>query len=229
MSTLQETQNALQGAAPNASIDLASLLDMLLDGGPLMIPIGVCSVVALAYVVERWVRLSPVTLGNTRLAKNLTKEVQESGAAAGVLLCNKTRKPLLRILGAGLGRSSASHEESEKAAEDAGKREIGRLASGLRPLVVVATIAPLLGLLGTVWGMIEAFANIASKDGLGRPELLAGGISQALVTTAAGLAVAIPTQAFYYYFRGRIDRFARLAEDTQLRIGEILFNGERAL
>ncbi|MCL4157087.1 UNVERIFIED_CONTAM: hypothetical protein GTU68_055810 [Idotea baltica] len=143
-------------------------------------------------------------------------------------LCNKTRKPLLRILGAGLGRSKGTHEESEKAAEDAGRRELTRLASGLRPLVVVATIAPLLGLLGTVWGMIEAFANIASKDGLGRPELLAGGISQALVTTAAGLAVAIPTQAFYYYFRGRIDRFARLAEDTQLRIGEILFSRESA-
>jgi biopolymer transport protein ExbB len=228
MLTLQETTLPGPEGMPPSSIDLASLLDMLLDGGPLMIPIGVCSVVALAYIVERWVRLSPVVLGNTRLAKNLTKEVQDSGAAAAMVLCNKTRKPLLRILGAGLGRSTGTHEESEKAAEDAGRRELGRLASGLRPLVVVATIAPLLGLLGTVWGMIEAFANIASKDGLGRPELLAGGISQALVTTAAGLAVAIPTQAFYYYFKGRIDRFARLAEDTQLRIGEILFSRESA-
>ncbi|MFT5057317.1 MAG: biopolymer transport protein ExbB, partial [Planctomycetota bacterium] len=79
---------------------------------------------------------------------------------------------------------------------------------------VVAMIAPLLGLLGTVWGMIGAFTNIALQDGLGNPEMLAGGISQALITTAAGLAVAIPTQAAYYYFRSRVDRFARLAEDT---------------
>jgi biopolymer transport protein ExbB len=80
--------------------------------------------------------------------------------------------------------------------------------------VVVAGIAPLLGLLGTVWGMILAFNVIATQQGLGRPELLANGIAQALVTTAAGLAVAIPTQAAYYYLKGRIDRFVSAAEDT---------------
>jgi biopolymer transport protein ExbB len=66
--------------------------------------------------------------------------------------------------------------------------------------------------------MIQAFSNIALQDGLGKPELLAAGISQALITTAAGLAVAIPTQAAYYYFKSRIDRFARLAEDVQLEL-----------
>lgn len=208
--------------------DLGSLLDMLLDGGPLMIPIALCSVIALAYIVERWVRLSSAALGNSRLARRLTQQVMETGAEAGLDICREGRKPLLRILGAGLGRSDGSHAESEQAAEDAGRRELARLSSGLRPLMVVATIAPLLGLLGTVWGMIEAFGNIASEDGLGSPELLAGGISQALVTTAAGLAVAIPTQAFYYYFRARIDRFARLAEDTQLQLGEILFANKQA-
>jgi biopolymer transport protein ExbB len=212
-----------QAAPLGPPLDLASLLDMLLDGGPLMIPIALCSVIALAYTVERWVRLSSTALGNPRLARNLTQQVKESGADAGLQMCRQARKPLLRILGAGLGRSAGTHAESEQAAEDAGRRELSRLSSGLRPLMVVATIAPLLGLLGTVWGMIEAFGNIASEDGLGRPELLAGGISQALVTTAAGLAVAIPTQAIYYYFRARIDRFARLAEDTQLQVGEILF------
>ncbi|MFT7485156.1 MAG: biopolymer transport protein ExbB [Candidatus Paceibacteria bacterium] len=208
----------------NIPIDLESLYDMLLDGGPLMVPIALCSVVALAYTVERWVRLSPSALGNRRLARRLTDEVKSSGAAGGVALCRSMRKPLARILGAGLGKQDAM--QSEQAAEDVGKRELGRLIGGLRPLVVVAMISPLLGLLGTVWGMIEAFSNIATQDGLGKPELLAGGISQALISTAAGLAIAIPTQAVYYYYRSRIDKFARLAEDTQVQLGAILFEPE---
>jgi biopolymer transport protein ExbB len=83
-------------------------------------------------------------------------------------------------------------------------------------------IAPLLGLLGTVWGMIDAFSNIALADGLGKPENLAAGISQALVTTAAGLAVAIPTQAAYYWFRSRIDAFTHSTEDLYGRVLDLL-------
>ena len=104
-------------------------------------------------------------------------------------------------------------------------REVKRLMAPLQPLVAVAMIAPLLGLLGTVWGMIEAFSTIALADGLGNPEQLASGISQALVTTAAGLAIAIPTQALYYYFKGRVDRFARRTEDAYGRISAALVGG----
>lgn len=214
----------MQDPISTGSLDLQSLFDMLVDGGPLMIPIALCSVVALAYTVERLIRLSSGSLGGRGLARALTKRVRDDGAAGGLELCTKSRKPLTRILGAGLARRD-SIEVSEHAAEDAGKRELKRLGANLRPLVVVAMIAPLLGLLGTVWGMIEAFTSIASEDGLGKPELLAGGISQALITTAAGLAVAIPTQALYYYFRARLDKFARLAEDTQVELTSLLFDG----
>ena len=107
--------------------------------------------------------------------------------------------------------------------EDAGAREVRRLSSPLRPLVVVGMLAPLLGLLGTVWGMIEAFSSIALDGGLGKPELLASGISQALVTTAAGLAVAIPTQAAAFWFKSRIDRFVQRTEDLYGEMNEALF------
>ena len=83
-------------------------------------------------------------------------------------------------------------------------------------------LAPLLGLLGTVCGMIEAFSQIATADGLGKPEQLAGGISQALITTAAGLCVAIPTQAAYFWLKGRIDRFVRRSEDLYLDLADSL-------
>jgi biopolymer transport protein ExbB len=193
-----------------------------------MIPIGLCSVVALAYTVERLLRLSAGSLGGRPFVRHLAQSVRERGPAGGLELCRAQRKPLARILGAGLARASGPYVEAERAAEDAGRREVKRLCVNLRPLVVVAMIAPLLGLLGTVWGMIQAFTAIANTDGLGKPEVLAGGISQALITTAAGLAVAIPTQALYYYFRARIDRFARLAEDAQLELGEILLGGSEA-
>lgn len=209
-------------------VDLASLFDRLVEGGPLMIPIAACSVVALAYTVERTLRLGSRALGSRGLAREVTRLVRDEGVGAARARCGEVGRPLARILGAGLARANGGALAAEKAAEEAGRREVRRLQGGLRPLVVVAMIAPLLGLFGTVWGMIEAFADIALEEGLGRPEVLAGGISQALMTTAAGLAVAIPTQALYYYFRARIDRFARLAEDTQLAIGELLERPEAA-
>lgn len=215
-------------ASQGARFDLSSLLDMVVDGGPLMVPIGLCSVVALAYMVERSVRLRRGRLGTARFGERLAASVRAGGAQRGLEECLKERTPLARILAAGLQRAERPYVEREKAAEDAGLREVRRLSIGMRPLVVVAMIAPLLGLLGTVWGMIQAFSNIALKDGLGKPELLATGISQALITTAAGLAVAIPTQAAYYYFRSRIDRFARTAEDAHLELERAL-DGKREL
>jgi biopolymer transport protein ExbB len=202
----------LAPAAPQA-VGLESLTEMLLAGGPLMVPIALCSIVALAYTVERALRLRPRPLGLAGIGGEIVEVVRAGGRERGLELCAARPSPLARVLGTALARWGQPALEREKAVEDAGLREVRRLAAGLRPLVVVAAIAPLLGLLGTVWGMILAFSTIAQQDGLGRPELLAGGISQALITTAAGLAIAIPTHAAYFWLKGRIERFARVAED----------------
>ncbi|HRV81348.1 MAG: MotA/TolQ/ExbB proton channel family protein [Planctomycetes bacterium] len=214
---------ALQSSpAKPHSIDLASLYEMVLDGGPLMYPIGLCSVIALAFVVERFTRLRSTSIGTRRFAGDVLEIVKAQGSQPALEVCQQNPTPLSRILEAGLLHHTGPFLEMEKVVEDTGRREVKRLSAGLRPLVVVAMIAPLLGLLGTVWGMIGTFTNIAVQDGLGKPELLAGGISQALITTAAGLTVAIPTQAAYYYFKSRIDRFARLAEDTHAAMWGLL-------
>ncbi|MEZ5973660.1 MAG: MotA/TolQ/ExbB proton channel family protein [Planctomycetota bacterium] len=209
---------AIANPPAGKGIDLQSLYEMILNGGPLMIPIGLCSVVALAFVVERFTRLRTGAIGKPRFAEEVEGLARNQGAAAALERCRQAGTPLARILEAGLARRDQPFLEMEKVVEDTGRREVKRLSAGLRPLVVVAMIAPLLGLLGTVWGMIGTFTNIATQDGLGKPQVLAGGISEALITTAAGLAVAIPTQAFYYYFKSRIDRFARLAEDAHSRL-----------
>ncbi|MCZ6596565.1 MAG: MotA/TolQ/ExbB proton channel family protein, partial [Planctomycetota bacterium] len=199
-----------------------SVYDMLVNGGPLMVPIALCSIVAVAYTVERSMRLRNPLLGSEKLGREILAAVESSGPSKGLELCKERDNPLTRILGAGLSRFGAPFLEVEKAVEDAGEREVRRLSARLRPLVVVGMIAPLLGLLGTVWGMIEAFSSIALKGGLGKPELLASGISQALITTAAGLAIAIPAQAVYFYFRGRIDRFVNRTEDLYLELDQQL-------
>jgi len=207
-------------AAPEA--DLGTLYDMLLGGGPLMIPLALCSVIALAFAVERWVRLRADLLGKHKHASAVVDAVRQKGVDGGLEVCERGSTPLERILGAALLYAHAPMLEREKAVEDMGNREVRRLSANLQPLVTVAMIAPLLGLLGTVWGMIEAFSSIALHDGLGSPETLASGISQALVTTATGLAIAIPTQALYYYFKSRIDRFARNAEDGYQELSTVL-------
>jgi biopolymer transport protein ExbB len=207
-------------AAPSAAFD--SLFDIALSGGVLMAPIAFCSVVALTYIVERTLRLRDRELGNWGYGRAILDAFAAGDERRALELCEQQPKPLGRILRTGLERRAQPMLEREKAVEDAGARELKRLQSRLRPLAVVSVLAPLLGFLGTVFGMIEAFLNIALKEGLGRPELLAAGISQALVTTAAGLCVAIPAQAAYFWFRGRIERFARRSEDFYVELDQLL-------
>lgn len=213
---------AVPTGGPEGIGGLGSLLDMVLGGGPMMVPIALCSVVALAYAVERWLRLGSGRLGTNGFGSELVAAVREGGTDRGVELCAKHSYPLARIMHTALTGWTAPFLEREKAVEDAGQREVRRLSANLKPLVVVAMIAPLLGLLGTVWGMILAFSTIASQDGLGKPAMLAEGISQALITTAAGLAIAIPTQAIYYYLKGRVERFSRHTEELYGQLAEVL-------
>lgn len=208
------------GPAPQAA-ELQSLYEMVVAGGPLMVPLAACSVVALAFGVERWIRLRSGHLGSARRADDVLRAAREGGLDSARAAC-RDDTPLERVLGTALAHAHLPLLEREKAVEDTGNREVRRLHANLVPLVAVAMIAPLLGLLGTVWGMIQAFSEIAGQDGLGNPELLARGISQALVTTAAGLAIAIPTQAAHFWFKSRIERFAQRVEDSYSRLSDAL-------
>lgn len=207
-----------QGATENET-----LFEILQRGGALMAPIGLCSLLALAFAVERWVALRSGALGSKRLQREVTEAARDRGARAALGVCEKARgKPLARILAAGLSRPDAPFAEREKVVEDAANVEVRRMARNLRPLFLVWLIAPLLGLLGTVWGMIKAFRAIAGSEGIGRPEVLADGIYGALSTTAAGLAVAIPAIVMYWYLQGRIEGFATRVESAHRDVEEAL-------
>lgn len=201
---------------------LDSLYDIVLAGGPVMIPLGLCSIVALAYIVERAVRLRRSALGLGSFETELLVAIGDGGVTRGVELCAQRATPIARVMHTALLRWNAPFLEREKVVEEAGLREVRRMSANLKPLVVVAMLAPLLGFLGTVFGMIIAFITVALHGGLGNPQMLANGIAQALVTTAAGLTIAIPAQAAYYWLRARVDGFARRTEDLYARVGERL-------
>jgi biopolymer transport protein ExbB len=142
----------------------------------------------------------------------LTK-VGLSDRAAAIEYCRKSNTPVGRVIAVGIRKLPQGEEAVEQAIEDAGANEVGKLRKNLRALYSIATISPLLGLLGTVWGMIVSF-QVASHKGLGKAELLAGGIYEALVTTLGGLMVAIPVLVFYYHFLSRIDRIVAEMNDV---------------
>jgi biopolymer transport protein ExbB len=195
---------------------LSSFYELVLSGGPVMVPLGICSVAALAFGAERLFALRQRRLGTRGFAEGLRGALrggQSPGARERArALCAESGTPLARVIAAALERAHEGPAQAEKAAEDAGARELASLHSSLRPLVAIAAIAPLLGLLGTVWGIILAFGDIGGSDALGRPDVLAASISQALVTTATGLVIAIPVHVLYHWLRARVDRFARETE-----------------
>ena len=187
---------------------LSSLYEMLVAGGPIMIPIGICSVVAVGFFVERLGALSASRLVPATFKEGVTGAM-ESGPAQALAYCEaRPKAAIARVFAAALRRFEEPRIEVERAAEAASAREIGLMTRRLRPFAVVTAISPLLGLLGTVIGIIEAFQVLSLQKGMGKPEMLAAGISQALVATAAGLCVAIPAQVAYYWLRSKVERFA---------------------
>lgn len=186
-----------------------------------MVPILLCSVVAMGIIAERfW------TLQSRRIApRNLAAQVWQ-WAQRGELTTERVRKlqegsSLGRILAAGLSAQHLDRDRMKEHIEDVGRHVVHEMERYLNSLGTIASITPLLGLLGTVIGMIKVFAVITTQ-GIGDAGVLAGGISEALVTTAAGLTVAIPALMFYRYFRGRIDALVVTMEQEALKMVEAL-------
>ncbi len=194
----------LTAAAP---IPTRSLLDMLMVGGPLMAPIALASFIMLLVVFERMISLRRRRVVPRLFVDRLLLQIREGALdrTDAIARCETHSSHVARVFHAALRKWGKPAVEVEQAMLDEGERVGNVLRRYLRVVNGVATVCPLLGLLGTVWGMMQAFNAIASSSAMGRPELLAGGISGALLSTAAGLFVAIPALIFYLYFVGRVD------------------------
>lgn len=203
--------------------------DLLKKGGYTMIPLGLCSVVALMVTLERLISLrrKKVLPGDLVSASNRYWRIGDFEGASSV--CKRFDSPLARVLQAGLARRSLGLGEMERAMIGAGQHESTVLSRNLRGLGVIANLAPMLGLFGTVVGMIRAF-DVISRAGTGNPNLVAEGISEALLTTAAGLLIGIPALAAYHFFRSRSGRLLFEMESISLALLQTLAvqSGEHA-
>lgn len=201
------------------------MFELIKAGGWLMLPILACSVIALAIVAERFWSLQSKRIVPENLVGEIWHLYRRKQLDLNRIQEIQTSSPLGRILGAGLVNLNHSREIMKESVEETGRHVVLELERYLNTLGTIASISPLLGLLGTVIGMIKVFATITSQ-GVGNPTILAGGISEALITTAAGLSVAIPSLMFYRYFRGRVDELVVYMEQEALKMVEIM-HGER--
>ena len=197
------------------------MLEIVSAGGLIMLPIIVCSIVALAIIAERFINLRKDKI----LPNNLVADVWRM-ASTKQLTDEKVREiqqesALGRILAAGLMSRGQDREDMKESIEEVGHHVVHDLNRNLNALGTIAAVTPLIGLLGTVVGMISVFTTITTV-GVGNPAQLAGGISQALVTTAGGLMVAIPSLMFYRFFRGKVDELVVDMEKESLKLVDVL-------
>ena len=192
---------AANGRVPQES----GALELYWTGGVFMHPILLCSVIGLALILERIWFFARARTDTDRLMSELLHTLQDNGLEAAQRMLHARRGPIAAVLHSGLARVKRGPEAVEKAIQTAASIEVALLERGLIWLSTVANIAPLLGFLGTVSGMIHAFEAIAAAEEVSA-RLVATGIYEALITTAAGLMVAIPVQAAHNYFVSRIDK-----------------------
>ncbi|MES9968879.1 MAG: MotA/TolQ/ExbB proton channel family protein [Candidatus Thiodiazotropha sp.] len=203
------------------------MLELVKSGGWLMLPIIACSIVALGIVIERLWSLQRKRVMPEYLMRQILQLHKDDKLKLADLEKLKSSSPLGRILAAGLLNRDHNKEVMKEAIEEVGRQVVHDLERYLNTLGTIASISPLLGLLGTVIGMIKVFSVIVTA-GVGDPGVLAGGISEALITTATGLSVAIPSLMFHRYFSGLIDRLVIGMEEQALKLVEVI-HGEREL
>jgi biopolymer transport protein ExbB len=200
-------------AAPPAAADAAqpipmkNMLSVFYDGGPLMYPIALSSFVLLVFVFERLVSLRRGRVIPGPFVKRFLEQLREGqlDREKAIKLCEQDKSPVAVVFAAAIKKWGRTSVEVEQAILDAGERVTNQLRRHLRLFNGISQVAPLLGLLGTVMGMIMSFNAIATSAADGQREMMAAGIAQALITTAAGMLVAIPALLAYLYFLSRVD------------------------
>lgn len=183
------------------------MLHAIMQGGVAMVPIGICSLVGLTIIVERFVALRRAVVFDDRvlqLSEGYTEKVSPEAALA---LCRQARGAFARIIEECIRVRHLDHDQVIETMHATGRTQVVGLERGLTVLEIVAGVSPLLGLLGTVLGMIRVFNAITAK-GVGNPQVLSAGIAEALITTVAGLCVAIPALACHSWLTRRVDDYA---------------------
>lgn len=202
------------------------MLELIKAGGWLMWPILLCSVIAMAIIAERFWSLRKARIAPDDLVGRVWQWQKEGRLDAERIHYLRAGSPLGMVLAAGLLNRDHSREIMKEGIEEVGRHVAHELERFLNTLGTIASISPLLGLLGTVIGMIKVF-TVITVQGVGDPAVLSEGISEALLTTAAGLSVAIPSLMFHRYFRGRVDDLIITMEQEALKLVEAMHGRRR--
>ena len=197
------------------------MLELIKAGGWLMWPITLCSIISLAIIAERFWSLRKKRISPRNLVAQVYQWEKVGHLDIKRINALRASSPLGRILAAGLVNRKHPRDVMKESIEEVGRHVAHELDRFLNTLGTIASISPLLGLLGTVIGMIKVFAVITTQ-GVGDPSILADGISTALITTAAGLSVAIPSLMFHRYFRGKVDDLVMNMEQEALKMVEVM-------
>ncbi|MFH1479320.1 MAG: MotA/TolQ/ExbB proton channel family protein [Candidatus Omnitrophota bacterium] len=201
------------------------MFSTILKGGPVMYPIIFCSILAFAIAIERFYYLYKAKINTVEFMNNLEITIKRNRIVEAIKICDKTSGPIARIIKAGVLKHDRSRQEIREAIEDAGHQEVPRLEKHLSLMATIAHVSPLLGLLGTVTGMVRTFQIIQEKSASFNPVSpgdLAGGIWEALLTTVAGLIVAIPTVVVYNYLVNKVEEFVLDMERSATDVINIL-------
>jgi len=215
-----DNQTETSVAHEAASIPTHNLRRIMSDGGPLMYAIALCSFLVVTFMLERSVNLRRSRVIPKPFVTRFMQQLSEAklDRQQALDLCEENGSPVAQVFAGAVRKWGRPGVEVEQGVIDSGERVTNGLRRYLRVFYGVATVGPLLGLMGTVLGMIQTFNVIAAADAQGRPELLAGGIAKALLNTAGGLSVAIPASILYVFFVSRVDRLVieidRLAQDV---------------
>ncbi|MBT3227227.1 MAG: MotA/TolQ/ExbB proton channel family protein [Deltaproteobacteria bacterium] len=196
-------------------------IELLSRGGPLMIALLICSVLSLAIIIERLFALRQSRLMRVDILMEVEIAIKKKDLAAALEWVDKAKSPMTKIAKVALINSDKPKDDLKASIEEAGRIAVPQMEKFMTILQTIAVISPLLGLLGTVTGMINVFQTIVS-EGTGNANILAGGISEALLTTAAGLSIAIPTLIFYNYFNKKIEHMIVEMEHLSVTLFELL-------
>jgi len=197
------------------------LIDLFNRGGFAMWILLVLSIIAIAVIIERIITLARARLNPKKFVGKIREQIEASGMKGGEELCNRTASPIAKVFLPAIQRYRLGKEAIEEAIARAGTTELAFLDRGMLILAAVATVAPLVGFLGTVLGMIRAFGTIEAMGEV-EPAAVAGGISEALITTAAGLIIAAPVAICHAFFTSRINGYTRDMEDGANELVEYL-------
>jgi len=197
------------------------MVELFLAGGEFMWPILILFILGLGFVLERFWTLTRASVNTRKFLGKLHNELKEGGVEAAAAVCENTQGPVASILHAGLSRANKGLDHVEKAISNAGSIEMAFLERGMLVLSTVIVLAPMLGFTGTVSGMVNAFDAIKKANDIS-PAVVAGGISQALLTTLFGLIVAMTIQVFFNYFTSRIDKLIIDMEESSVELMDAL-------